>query len=140
LDDEKAFPSYPRQRMPGKGVCCALPHSSYACVSCHCYLVVFSTLILSFIFKITPKWCNWGISSAQGVSAVHIGLDLVLVRCSRQLGRICEMQLVSAFFRSFSEACYSRKKFFSGFFFSCFLFFLNQALGSSSQNIPRLVV
>lgn len=88
------------------------------CVSCQEYscLVFFSTIILPFIFWIIPKWCNWGISSTQGVSAVFIGLDLVLVCCARQHGRTCEMQLVSAFFRSFSEAYYSKKKFFVGFF------------------------
>lgn len=138
-DHEKDFPGCPGWRTPGKGARCALPHSSYACVSCqeHGCLVVFSTIILPFIFWIIPKRCNWGISSTQGVSAVYIGLDLVLVCCSRQRGRTCEMQLVSAFFRSFSEV-YSKKKIFVLGWFFCF--FLNQVLGSSSQNIPRLVV
>lgn len=118
LDDEKDFPVCPGSRMPRKCACCALPHSSNACVSCQEHgCLVFSTLILPFIFGIIPKWSNWGISSAQGLSAVCIGLDLVLVCCPRQHGSTCEMQLVSAFFRSFSEAYYSKKKFFCGFFF-----------------------
>lgn len=139
LDDEKAFPGWKMDEgclEIRKDPICALPHSSNACVSCqeHGCLVFFSTVILHFIFWIILKWCNWGISSAQGIPAVHIGLELALVCCSRQRGRNSEKQLVSAFFTSFSGAYYS-KKIFCGFFF-----FLNQALDSSSQNIPRFVI
>lgn len=102
LDDEKDFPVCPGSRMPRKCACCALPHSSNACVSCQEHgCLVFSTLILPFIFGIIPKWSNWGISSAQGLSAVCIGLDLVLVCCPRQHGSTCEMQLDKCIFQTY---------------------------------------